>query len=199
MKTKQDRGRHISDKTLEPAVDSLLKHYLKFAISPKPLPVDEHSSCYRGSMQENKRWSSKSEVWSNENSETSKSSTCQHNSWRKKGTSGVKRRPYHQDLPGWQVYSLGNPKHHRSRRLSDRAVNNVLKKDPTMRYKDKMLKLLRIWKREGAISDIMYDKIYPTSEEVPKFYGLPQIPKKELPSGWSYLTSAASSTQWPCT
>ena len=37
--------------------------------------------------------------------------------------------------------------------LSDRAMYEVIKKDPTLRYKDKMLKVLRTWKREGAISD----------------------------------------------
>ena len=65
--------------------------------------------------------------------------------------------------------------------LSNRAMYEVLKKDPTLRYKNKMLKILRTWKREGAISATVCDKIYLTSEEVPKFYGLPKIHKKGTP------------------
>ena len=65
--------------------------------------------------------------------------------------------------------------------LEDTSVYEVLKKDPTQTYKNRMLKFLRKWRREETISQRLYDKIYPTSEEVPKFYGLPKIHKKGAP------------------
>ena len=57
----------------------------------------------------------------------------------------------------------------------------VLKKDPTTTYKNKLVKIIREWKKEGTISDSVDHKIYPTSEYVPKFYGLPKIHKKDSP------------------
>ena len=62
-----------------------------------------------------------------------------------------------------------------------------------MRYKDKMLKILRTRKRDGAISDTLYKKIYLTSEEVPKFYSLHQIHKKGAPL-WPIRTGVGSIT-----
>ena len=62
--------------------------------------------------------------------------------------------------------------------LSDRAVYEGFKKDPTTTYKNKLLKILRGWKKEGYILDTLCSMIYPTSEEVPKFYGLPKIHKQ---------------------
>ena len=40
------------------------------------------------------------------------------------------------------------------------------------------METLREWKKEGTISESVYHKIYPTLEDVPKFYGLPKTPKK---------------------
>ena len=65
--------------------------------------------------------------------------------------------------------------------LDDRSVYEVLKKDPTTSYKNKLINTLKSWKKDGTISDQLYHKIYPTSEEVPKFYGLPKIHKKDAP------------------
>ena len=65
--------------------------------------------------------------------------------------------------------------------LEDRKVYEVLKKDPTTTYKNRLVKILRDWRREGKISKFLYDKIYPTSEDVPKFYGLPKIHKQNAP------------------
>ena len=77
------------------------------------------------------------------------------------------------------------------------GVYEVLKKHPTTTYKNRLVKNLREWKREGTISDSVYHNIYSNSEDVPKFYGLPKIHKKDSPlrpivSGiWSILYKAA--------
>jgi hypothetical protein len=41
--------------------------------------------------------------------------------------------------------------------------------------------MLREWKGKGKISDTLYNRIYPTSEIIPKFYGLPKIHKNGAP------------------
>ena len=43
------------------------------------------------------------------------------------------------------------------------------------------MKIRREWKIEVTILDNAYHKIYPTSEDVPKFYGLPKIHIKDSP------------------
>ena len=67
--------------------------------------------------------------------------------------------------------------------LNDRSVYEVLKQVPTTTYKNRLVKILRAWKKEGAVSDQLYNRIYPTSEEVSKFYELPKIHKKDAPIG----------------
>ena len=57
----------------------------------------------------------------------------------------------------------------------------LLKKDPTTTVKNKLINQLKIWKKEGNISDELYKKVYPTSDQAPKFYGLPKIHKKDMP------------------
>ena len=57
----------------------------------------------------------------------------------------------------------------------------MLKKDPTSKYKNKLVNILRSWNTAKKISPQLYRKIYPTSEQIPKFYGLPKIHKKDTP------------------
>ena len=40
---------------------------------------------------------------------------------------------------------------------------------------------MKDWKRTKTISDALYHSIYPTSEAVPKFYGLPKVHKNNVP------------------
>ena len=63
--------------------------------------------------------------------------------------------------------------------LDDTTVCEVLKKEITTTYKNRLVKILREWKREGTILDSVYLKIYPTSEDVPNFYGLPTLHEKD--------------------
>ena len=65
--------------------------------------------------------------------------------------------------------------------LEDTTVYDVLEKYPSTTYKNTLVKILREWKREGTISDNVYQKIYPTSEDVPKFYGLLKSHRKDSP------------------
>ncbi|XP_052259249.1 uncharacterized protein LOC127863670 [Dreissena polymorpha] len=64
---------------------------------------------------------------------------------------------------------------------SDRDTYEPLKKDPTRQVKTRLVNILKKWKKENLISDKLYHQLYPTSENVPKLYGLPKIHKKDAP------------------
>ena len=61
--------------------------------------------------------------------------------------------------------------------VGDTNTYTRLSKDPTHKYKNRMINILRKWKRNGSISDKLYWKLYPESEEPPKLYGMPKIHK----------------------
>ena len=65
--------------------------------------------------------------------------------------------------------------------LQDGNTYQHLKKDPTTRYKSTLATCLKRLRDEGKISQTDWRRLYPTSEEHPKFYGLPKVHKKGNP------------------
>ncbi len=65
--------------------------------------------------------------------------------------------------------------------LSDTNTYEKLEKDPTGRYKRKLVNKLSTCNKEGKFSTQLYHKIYATSEAPPKLYGLPKIHKTGYP------------------
>ena len=65
--------------------------------------------------------------------------------------------------------------------LEDKKTYELLKKDPTTTVKNKLLNIMKKWKKEGTLSQELYKQIYPTSDLAPKFYGLPKIHKPLMP------------------
>ena len=65
--------------------------------------------------------------------------------------------------------------------LSDTKTYEPLKKDPTTTIKNKLINILKPWKKEGSISKPLCRQLYPTTDQAPKFYGLPKIHKPEMP------------------
>ena len=53
--------------------------------------------------------------------------------------------------------------------------------DPTTKQKNKLITLLKKIKQEDGISEDTYNRVYPTGEGTPKFYGLPKIHKAGVP------------------
>ena len=45
--------------------------------------------------------------------------------------------------------------------------------DPTFKYKNKLINMLKSINAEGGINEAVYKKLYPTGAGSPKFYGLP--------------------------
>ena len=57
----------------------------------------------------------------------------------------------------------------------------ILKADPTNKYKNKLVGLLKTIKAEGGIDDITYKRLYPTGAVPPKYYRLPKVHKSGMP------------------
>ena len=53
--------------------------------------------------------------------------------------------------------------------------------DPTSKYKNQLINMLKSIKAGGGISEAVYKKLYPTGAGSPKFYGLPKIHKEGVP------------------
>ena len=65
--------------------------------------------------------------------------------------------------------------------LQDNNTYEKLKSDPTKKYKAKLVNSLKKWKNENKLSYSEYNRLYPTSECHPKFYGLPKVHKQDKP------------------
>ena len=53
--------------------------------------------------------------------------------------------------------------------------------DPTNKYKNKLINLLKTIKAEGGMDNNTYKRLYPTGAVPPKYYGLPIIHKQGTP------------------
>ena len=65
--------------------------------------------------------------------------------------------------------------------LLNTTTYTTINSDPTTRYKNKLISLLKSIKTQGGINEALYKKLHPTGAGVPKFYGLPKIHKRETP------------------
>ena len=69
----------------------------------------------------------------------------------------------------------------KSEDLLKQATYRELTSDPTNRYKNKLIQLLKNIKSEGGINHTIYKRLYPTGAIPPKYYGLPKIHKANVP------------------
>ena len=53
--------------------------------------------------------------------------------------------------------------------------------DPTTRYKNKLISILKSIKTEGGMNEVTYRRLYPTGASSPKFHGLPKVHKQGMP------------------
>ena len=53
--------------------------------------------------------------------------------------------------------------------------------DPTNKYKNKLINLLKTIKSESGMNNNTYKRLYPTGAVFPKYYGLPKIHKAGVP------------------
>ena len=69
----------------------------------------------------------------------------------------------------------------KARELLDQPTYRNISSDPTTKYKNKLVNLLKSIKSEGEINEALYKKLYPTGAGSSKFYGLPKIHKEGNP------------------
>ena len=70
------------------------------------------------------------------------------------------------------------------KKLEDLLKQNTYRElvaDPTNKYKNKLINLLRTIKSEGGMNNNTYKRLYPTGAVSPKYYGLPKIHKAGVP------------------
>ena len=53
--------------------------------------------------------------------------------------------------------------------------------DPTSKYKNKLITLLKNIKTEGGMDEVTYRRLYPTGASWSKLYGLPKVHKSGMP------------------
>ena len=80
--------------------------------------------------------------------------------------------------------------------LEDGGTYMEIKTDPTHKLKNKLINLLKKIKAEGGSTDQLYKKMYPTGAVAPKFYGLPKIHKRDIPSDLLSLVGVPSIMKW---
>ena len=65
--------------------------------------------------------------------------------------------------------------------LLSQPTYKTIPPDPTTKYKNKLITLLKTIKAEGEINEAIYRRLYPTMTGSPKFYGLPTVHKEGMP------------------
>ena len=65
--------------------------------------------------------------------------------------------------------------------LLNQSTYKAIPSDPTRKYKNKPIALLKTIKAEGGINDTTYRRLYPTGAVSHKFYGLPKVHKEQMP------------------
>ena len=68
----------------------------------------------------------------------------------------------------------------KAKELLDQPTYRTISSDPTTKYKNKLVNLLKDIKTERGIDETLYKRLYPTGTGSPKLYGLPKIHKEGI-------------------
>ena len=69
----------------------------------------------------------------------------------------------------------------KSEELLHQSNYKILQADPTNKYKNKLISLLKSIKADGGVDENTYKRLYPTGAAPPKYYGLPKVHKPGMP------------------
>ena len=69
----------------------------------------------------------------------------------------------------------------KAKELLDQPTYRTIPIDPTTKYKNKLVNLLKAIKTEGEIDEALYKRLYPSGAGSPKFYGLLKIHVEGIP------------------
>ena len=65
--------------------------------------------------------------------------------------------------------------------LLDQPGYKFIPNDPTTKYKNKLISILKSIKAEGGMNEVTYRRLYPRGASSPKFYGLPKVHRQGVP------------------
>ena len=80
--------------------------------------------------------------------------------------------------------------------LNDSKTYTKLKKDPSAKYKNELISVLKEMKKRGVISVQLHKKRYSTCDQPPRFYGLPKLHKQNMP--FRPIVSSIGSSTYEC-
>ena len=179
---------NLSNKTLDEHENKVLKRGLNFAVVETNIPIVEIITSTEQACSKivNK---SKSDALRSEVTKILKSKRTVHPNIsleERKALQRLKQDNTIQILPadkGRATVLLDKTDYERKidQMLSDSSTYVKLQKDPTSKYKNRLTKLLKILKDNNKITIQQWKHMYPTSEDPPKFYGLPKIHKPGTP------------------
>ena len=69
----------------------------------------------------------------------------------------------------------------KSEELLNQPNYKIIQTDPTTKFKNKLISILKSIKSEGGIDENTYKRLYPTGATPSKYYGLPKIHKPGMP------------------
>jgi hypothetical protein len=181
--------KNVSDRNLSEVEKRILTRGLNFAITPKRLPIAEYITAVETGIHHAKLPTSEAE-----DLRRSVATALKNTKLSKPNISKEEREALHclkEDntitiLPAdkGRCTVILNKNDYVTKiqdLLNDQRTYEKLKRDPTSKFKDNIIKVLKEIERSGTMDRRLYLKLYPTSETPPVLYGLPKIHKATIP------------------
>ena len=187
--TTQDKWvKNLSDKDLtEPEKDVLAKG-LNFAVTPKQVPIVELITATESAIRKNKLSTTQAEELRLKVTAAlseAKNPTPNLSRQEMKAVASLSKDENITILPadkGRCTVVLNTVDYHNkvAALLEDGNTYEPLKRDPTSKYKKKVIDCLQELQKEGIIDRPQYHRLYP-GDTIPRIYGLPKIHKEGTP------------------
>ena len=179
---------NLSDRPLSDSERSVLMKGLNFSVTPSKIPVDEIVAATELACNQLKDKSQAESLRNEVVKIVSKSKPPRSNISRaeREAIKALAKDDSIVILPadkGRTTVILNKQDYHNKVKalLDDTNTYEKLTSDPTRAIKNKLIQTLKEWRKEERIPNYLYNQLYPTAENVPKFYGLPKIHKKDVP------------------
>ena len=179
---------NVSNQTIDENEMKLLSRGLNFAVTPSKLPVDEFITATEIACHHLKDDTKSAALRSDVTRILQKRRNCKQNISveERKALQKLSQRKDLKILPAdkGRVTVVMEKNDYESKikeLLNDQDTYCKLRNDPTNKFKAKLVKLLKQWKDKNKITQRLWQQLYPTASEIPKFYGLPKVHKKNTP------------------
>ena len=179
---------NLSDRPLSDSERSVLMKGLNFSVTPSKIPVDEIVAATELACSQLKVKSQAESLRNEVVKIVSKSKPPRSNISRaeREAIKALAKDDSIVILPadkGRTTVILNKQDYHNKVKalLDDTNTYEKLTSDPTRAIKNKLIQTLKEWRKEERIPNYLYNQLYLTAENVPKFYGLPKIHKKDVP------------------